>query len=192
MQRSNLTKHHALLFASVSVCVLVIASPELARAADAPAPVVFKAPPVVAPAPQWEWFVEGAGFTTNGEPVWTNVPFFLGRSVEPRFGWEAAAGFDYRFAGSPWHVSAQIRYGAAKDDTRRFFSSGCMIICVTSAATARHKEQHWAADFMVGRDLGIGQGQHQLKLGMRVAELNATTEASGNVTGFLDGSIAFT
>ena len=191
MQRSNLTKHHALLFASVSVCVLVIASSELARAADAPAPVVFKAPPVVAPGPQWEWFVEGAGFSTGGDPVWSDVPFFEARSFKPDFGWEGATGFNYRFANSPWHVSAQIRYGAAKADNRRFFQSGCAFFCSTSDATARHKERHWAADFMVGRDLAVGQGQHQLKLGVRVAELNVATDASGTSTfdlfGFASG-----
>jgi len=168
----------------------MVASPEQAHSADVPARMITKAPPVVAPAPQWEWFLEGAGFTTGGEPVWTEVPFFQARSFKPRFGWEGAAGFDYRFANSPWHVSAQIRYGAAKADNRRFFQSGCVFIfCSTSDAAARHKERHWAADFMVGRDLGIGQGQHQVKVGVRVAELNATTDASGrstsNIFGFL-------
>ena len=177
------------LLAGASALALMVASPEQAHSADVPARMIAKAPPVVAPAPQWEWFIEGAGFSTRGEPVWTEVPFFQARSFKPRFGWEAAAGFDYRFANSPWHVSAQIRYGAAKSANRRFldFDPGCVINCTTEASTARHKEQHWAADFMVGRDLAMAHGQHQVKVGVRVAELDATTSASGES----DGSIGF-
>lgn len=183
---STAFRPRAFLLAGASALALMVASPEQARAADVPARMITKAPPVVAPAPQWEWFLEGAGFSTGGDPVWSDVPFFQMRSFKPRFGWEAAAGVDYRFAGSPWHVSAQIRYGAAKDDTRRFFATSCVLgLCMTSDTTARHKERHWAADFMVGRDLVVGQGQHQLKLGVRIAELTATTDASGSSIGFL-------
>ncbi len=31
--------------------------------------------------------------------------------LTPKIGWEAATGFDYRFANSPYHVSGQFRYG---------------------------------------------------------------------------------
>jgi hypothetical protein len=43
---------------------------------------------------------------TNGIPV--------GMNVRPSLGYEGAAGFDYRFAESPWHVSGQFRYGEGR------------------------------------------------------------------------------
>lgn len=168
-----------LLLAGVSVVALAVATPEV-RATDIPRPppaVVAKAPPAVL-LPTWTTYIEGAGFWTSGDPP------FGASQLRPKFGWEVAAGIDYRFAASPWHISMDFRYG--RGGKRRV--SGPFTVSVpgygtyTGTATVRHKEHHWVTDFAVGRDLGIGAGQHQAKLGVRVAELKGKTNAAGTFT----------
>lgn len=177
-------RSRALLLAGVSVVALAVASPELARAADAPPPVIAKAPPGAAPGPQWEWFLEGAGFQAAGDYLHffrfdPDNEFGIGRRFRARTGWEIAAGFDYHFTGSPWHVAAQLRYGQASD--RSFNFRNDPPLGYPTIASGEHGERHWAADFSVGRELGIGAALGQLKLGVRVAELNARTDAAGTI-----------
>src|SRR5581483_6691675 len=45
--------------------------------------------------------------------------------------------------------------------------------------SASSKESNWVADFMVGRDIGVGSGSAQIKGGLRVAEIRGTT--NGNI-----------
>jgi hypothetical protein len=44
--------------------------------------------------------------------------------------------------------------------------------------TATRDEINWAADFMIGRDIGIGTADGQLKAGVRVAEIRGKTQGS--------------
>jgi len=115
-------------------------------------------------------------------------------------GWEAATGFDYRFAGSPWHVSGQFRYGegrtretSASSSTLSISAGGAppAIVTAADAESVAHKETHWLADLALGRDvIGSGADAMQFKFGWRVAELRATTnshETAGlSVTRILD------
>jgi hypothetical protein len=166
------TSLRAALLVSASVMSLAVASPEV-WAADMPTKATYKAAPIE-PLPQWTFFLEGAGFSTGGDPIFGNSDF------RPGFGWEGALGFDYRFAASPWHVSAQVRYGKAGSKSASAQGFGSFAgYTGTVVGTADHKEDHWVADFAVGHDLGVGTGQAQVKLGLRVAELNATTNLAG-------------
>lgn len=167
-----------LLLAGVSVIALSVASPEV-RASDMPTrpAIVTKAPPAVV-LPTWTFYLEGAGFWTGGDSP------FGASQLRPKFGWEAAAGIDYRFAASPWHISVDFRYGRARDRrlSGAFSATYAGTTTYAGAATVRHKESHWVADFAIGRDVGIGSGQHQAKLGIRIAELKGKTNAAGTFT----------
>ena len=197
-------RFRAALFAGVSTTALLIGSAQL-NAADVPARVVTKAPVVAPCKPAHSIFVEGGAFWTHGGKV-HHDPFFGDldegfdssvMALDPRMGWYGAAGIDLQVGCSPWHVSTQFRYGVAGTSSKNFssafedfseeefeegFTSG------DAQARARHHEKHWALDFMVGYQLGVGgapgPGRHQsqLKVGVRVAKLDATTRSSGEAT----------
>src|ERR1035437_933620 len=101
------TSLRAALLVSASVMSLAVASPEV-WAADMPTKATFKAAPIE-PLPVWTWYLEGGGFNTTGDTL------FGADKTKAEFGWEGAIGLDYRIAGSPWHISAQFRYGKAGD-----------------------------------------------------------------------------
>src|ERR1700730_1694344 len=81
-------------------------------------------------------------FTTNfggivlmtARPVGSAAPINInnGNSIPgifdltPKIGWEAATGFDYKFAGSPWHVSGQFRYGEGGKTSGTATSAGSL------------------------------------------------------------------
>ena len=69
-------------------------------------------------------------------------------------------------------MSFVFRYGQSGERknffAQQFEESG-------ASTKARHKEWHWSADFMVGRDIGLGGQPGQVKIGVRIAELRATT-----------------
>ena len=46
--------------------------------------------------------------------------------LNPKVGWTAATGFDYKFANSPWHVSGQFRYGQSGTASGSAASSGTL------------------------------------------------------------------
>jgi Legionella pneumophila major outer membrane protein precursor len=149
-----------------------------------PAPLPMKAPPpaVVPPSP-WTWWIEGGAQAVIGDPYVPGLsPAFDARPKG--WGWDIAGGFDYRFNGV-WHAAADFRYGEnrANLNSRQF---ACLITngsaCGTlmnGANSATRKEHNWAADFMVGRDVGIGLGNSQVMGGLRVAQIQGTT--TGNV-----------
>jgi hypothetical protein len=94
-------------------------------------------------------------------------------------------GFDHRFAGSPWHISGQARFGQATGSSGPLSSTfadaiGGAAIAVTQTGRSEQTETHWLADFAIGRDLGIGLGPMQIKGGVRIAEINARTITSGD------------
>jgi hypothetical protein len=54
---------------------------------------------------------------------------------------------------------------------------------VGANGSTTEREQHGLADFAVGRDVGLGLGQSQLKFGLRIAEIDNKTNGSANFVG---------
>jgi hypothetical protein len=176
-------------------------SPLSAYAADAPAPIL-KAP---APADKGETrvWVEGGAIWTGGDPVDVfypssggylsfgggGLPGFFG--FKPNLGFEAAGGFDHRISGTPWHVSAEVRYGESKTTASNSSSFSLSVaggsISTTATAAGADKETHGLADFAVGRDFGVGKDAVQFKVGIRLAEITANTNAALNSTFSISG-----
>jgi hypothetical protein len=196
-----------------------------AYAADLP--VAYKARPPEEPGRFTAW-VEGGAIWTGGDPVFREFSLtdftmsnsnllLIGRNssipgifdLNPKIGWEAATGFDYKFAGSPWHVSGQFRYGEGGKTSGSASSSGtidpfilmtsegpCGFIDVTNAATgcggsetfsASYKETHWLADLALGYDIaGHGPSAMQVKGGLRISEFVATTNTSDRFSSFIN------
>ncbi len=152
-------------------------------------PAFFKAPPAIKG--EFKAFAQGGAFWTGGDPAYTFYPTFGALpgffALKPKVGWDAGTGFDYRFAGTPWHVSTQIFYGDARrsDSAAGLVSAfvsagggGTQTTAIPESATTSHVEKHWFADFAAGRDIGIGRDSVQIKAGVRVAELTANTSTS--------------
>jgi hypothetical protein len=101
---------------------------------------------------------------------------------------------------SPYHVFGQFRYGqnnGASDPFSRAnitvpaMSSGLPTSATINSATGSatlNKESHWLVDLGVGRDFGLGSGNIQAQLGVRVAEITSTANAAGTLTGAALGS----
>jgi len=191
-------RFRASLLAGVSACALAVAAPTQARADEQnPRPALFAQAPAVNPH-KWNWWVEGGRSHLGGDPgvAGLNNPSF---DVMPaRWGWEVAGGFDWRF-DSVWHLIGQFRYvwhpngTAAHSPIGRFNVLNTMtsesaptvvtstIATVSGANRAYRRETHWLADFMVGRDLGLGRGLPSLaRFGVRIAKISGTT--SGQAT----------
>jgi hypothetical protein len=188
-------------------------NPREAYAADMP--ISIKAPAPIEPGRLRLW-AEGGANWSGGDPVdsfyirtsfngivATGTPQYF--PLFPKVGWETAGGFDYRFAGSPFHVSGQLRFGqgsaleTSSAISNLFLSAGgappALAETVSDSERATHKETHWLADLAVGRDvLGRGPDNMQLKFGLRLAELRASTHMVNNVTqsgaGFVIGDDA--
>jgi hypothetical protein len=178
------------LLVGVSVLALTIATPELAKPADLPtkAPILRAAP---TPQPIVTMFVEGGPMWTSGGSInYFDPAFGFSRGFgTPPVGWTIAGGVDYQFAASPWHISFDFRYGKSGKRTHSNFAAfGYESGSASSQAT--HREQHWVADFMVGRDIGLGH-QSQLKVGLRVADLRATTDFNGAYVSYLGSSYGY-
>jgi hypothetical protein len=176
------------LLVSVSVLAITVATPELAKPADLPTKA-----PIVAPAPQgiWTAYIEGGPMWTGGggTSYFDPASGFSRSFGRPPVGWTIAGLIDYQFAASPYHVSFDFRYGQSGKRTQNNFvafgyESG------TASSQASHREHHWVADFMVGRDIGIGQ-QSQVKVGLRVADLRATTDYNGVYVSYYAGSYGY-
>ena len=174
-----------LLFVSVSVIALLAASPEV-RGADLPRAPMFAKAPVAVPTDRLAVWVEGSAFSTGGSDVWFGDPTDVGRV---KWGREGAVGFDYRFAVTQWHVSAQFRYGSAAANAEAFSRRGTFLVSGSSTTkkfpalgtgSFSSRETHWLADFAAGRDIGLGVGQTQLKFGVRIADLQAKTTGEGS------------
>ena len=181
--------------------------PREAYAADLP--IYAK---VAAPVERGQFRVwgEGGAIWSGGDPIdsfytRSTVSFVSGVTTElasfpllPKVGWEAATGFDYRFAGSPWHVSGQFRFGEGRTSVTSASSSSESVsagggppttVTVTDAESVAHKETHWIADLALGRDvIGSGADAMQFKFGTRIAELRATTNSREPVSESLIGS----
>ncbi len=174
------------LLAGVSALAIVVAHPESMLAADIPAKpaLVTKAPPA-AFRDRWSWWVEGGAIRVDGDP---GVGGLAGFNVDPKkWGWEGAVGVEYRPGMSPWIWSAQFRYGrngtgavAYSNPLAVFQPLGISSTPVAAVGNnaASGKEYHWAADFMVGRDLGLGQGRTTARFGVRIAQIRGKTNGS--------------
>ena len=151
---------------------------------------------------------EGGAIWTGGDPVFADFnlidPTRLGSlfgggggipahiNLDPKIGWEAAAGFDYRFANSPWHVSGQFRYGESGKANGSAASSGQLppaVLALFGGAitgiggsenvAVSDKETHWIADAAVGYDIATsGRSNLQLKGGVRIGEFKTSLNSS--------------
>ena len=170
-------RHKAGLLTGVSVLALAVSNPGESLAADIPRPVMVAKAPVVRDV--WTWWAEGGAAFFGGDP---GVYGLTGFDVDPkRLGWEGAIGIDYRtVTGFIW--SAQFRYGRNPSNSAGSSPVGAFVgntpVSVVGTNQASRSETHWAADFMVGRDLGIGQGQQVAKFGVRIAEIRGKTSGS--------------
>lgn len=137
-------------------------------------------------------WVEGAAFWTTGGSF--NVPLIPGigppiTAFNPKTGIEGAAGFDLRWPSDQlWHIVGDVRYGRTKTVTGHstFFASTPIffgpptpvIQTTTTASSGTEKESHLVADFMIGRDLGVGSNAPELQVGVRVADLRASAHVN--------------
>ena len=191
--------------------------PSVFEAMAADLPVAYKAQPPESPG-QFRVWVEGGAIWSGGDPVSQdfNLIDFTGIGgavigggagtiprhfdLTPKVGWEAATGFDYRIAGSPWHVSGQFRYGEGGKTSGSASSSGTVdpallallgglgaggVFGGSENVSASYKETHWLADLAVGRDvIGTGRDALQVKGGFRVAEFVTRTDTADTITNF--------
>lgn len=172
--------------------------PYAAYAADLP--MAYKVAPMEA-AGQLRIWGEGGAVWSGGDVLRSNYSLtplvgFAATSagsfdLKPKLGWQAAAGFDYRFAGSPWHVSGQFRYGESGRVSGSAAAGGPLdpalaavvvapgsTVTATEAFAVGHKESHWLADGAIGYDvLGAGHNAMQIKAGLRVAEVVGKTNS---------------
>jgi hypothetical protein len=147
-----------------------------------------QSPATLAPLTIW---VEGASFQTAGGSF--NVPALPGlgapfTSFSPQGGLEGAFGFDYRWPWDrAWHFVFDFRYGQSRPanaHSSTFHSSIVPTFAFSPPGTVRNtsltssqgteSESHLVADFMIGRDLGVGVDKPELLLGIRVADLSAS------------------
>ncbi len=174
-----MSKSRQIFLAGVSSIALALSAPAV-MAADLPT----KAPPL-APAPPspWTWWVEGGGQGVVGDPYVPGlVPPF---DAKPNnWGWDVAGGFDYRFDGY-WHIIGDFRYGQNQRNFNSFQYAcigtfgpfGCFTP-ISGPNTASRRESNWDADFMIGRDIGLGAGTSKLEGGLRIAEIRGTTDGN--------------
>jgi Legionella pneumophila major outer membrane protein precursor len=188
-----------------------------AYAADLPA--AYKAP--VESRGQFRFWGEAGAMLSGGDPNSADYnllgglgPLLAGGvggigsiDLSPKIGWETAAGFDYRFAGSPWHLSGQFRYGESGKASGSVSAAGAVDPVVaqlifgggnplpagfssgaSDAFSASYQETHWLADLAVGRDvIGSGPDAMQVKGGIRIAELVGTSNSLDATNFFLNG-----
>jgi hypothetical protein len=166
-------------------------------------------PPALTPPPTWQVWIEGASFSGAGGNFNVPYLPGLGApytSFKPQDGIEYAFGVDFAPAGQPYHYVFDFRYGRTGTDTgfasTASSSSSSKFVRVppplfffgstifgtqtntksnTSTSQVTNKwENHLAADFMFGRELGVGSGAPELLFGVRVADLHAAAQGLMN------------
>jgi opacity protein-like surface antigen len=183
-----MVRFRASLLAGVSACALFAVAPVHAQPGDLPSrPALFAQAPA-AVQHKWIWWIEGGPSYLSGDttyiPGFTNPPFGVSANG---WGGEVGAGVDYRF-DTVWHLSAQFRYGWYGPRYKSSNPVASFIIPTDEVSatipwpgnnTANRNEEHWLADFMIGRDLGLGQGLPVVgKFGVRIAEIRGKTEGT--------------
>jgi hypothetical protein len=174
-----------------------------ANAADLP--VAYKARPMPTPGVLRFWG-EGGAIWSGGDPVEDTFRLInlnggvAGKmNLLPKIGWEGAAGFDYRFTDSLYHISGQFRYGEGGKTSASAAASGTLnplllgggviggrTVSISAGQTQAddYKETHWLADIAFGRDVaGFGPDAIQVKGGMRIQEFRNTINTL-NTTNF--------
>jgi hypothetical protein len=202
-------RRQAVWLVSVSAIALAVASADV-HAADLPPRKVIKGPLYI-PKDEWSWWLEG-GLIQRPNDLQVGFGPALGQ-INAGPGYEAAIGFDVKPALSPYHFSGQFRYGRNREQTAALSGNPFPITFLTTAflpalgtlpaivnaqGVSRIKENHWLADFAVGRDFALGSsmvvtkdpvfvptGQVQVKLGIRIAELKSESSAAGALAGCL-------
>lgn len=180
---------HRLLLLGVSSIALSAMFPA-ARAAD----LADASVPLAVSLPKLTAFVEGGVNWASGDRLYPNTPLPDFFSPFAGTGGEVAAGLDYRI-DEAWHVSASFRYGWSnrhKDhdayENVTFVRppgdgttgpDGSVDTTGARAGTVNVRQAHAVADFAVGRDLGIGGGPAQIKLGLRYADLSEKISGPG-------------
>ena len=113
----------------------------------------------------------------------------------PAYGLDEAAKVSFTPEGTNWVFSAAVRYGRAKRDTFRHQQTNHFGVLFTvfheSANNARHnyaetrandKETHTVMDFLVGKDVGLGElgmaGSSAFNGGIRIAQLRSKSAAT--------------
>lgn len=182
------------LLASASILAVMLATGE-AGASDLPTtkgPAIFKEPP---PADQWTVSIMGGySLAPGSDPAIGPIPF---GGLAPGPGWITGALIDYAPASlTPYHFSADFRYGQNSRGGTAFSRgpfginlvqptptafTGPAVVNATGASSLL--EDHWLADFAVGRDFALGSGHVQAKVGVRVAEITSTLTGNGSLAG---------
>lgn len=127
----------------------------------------------------------------SGLPGFPSAPYNF--DLTPKVGWEAAGGFDYRFAASPWHVSGQFRYGEgrAHDQASAGGTFDPVLLGLLGVRSGNgfettatdYRETRWLADLAVGRDvIGTGRNALQVKGGLRVADFATRNDNDDLIT----------
>jgi len=143
-------------------------------------------------------WVEGGAFWTARDPVYfaapsafngvlasfpSTAPIGTGTGLSAQVGWEAAVGVDFGFGATPWHLSFDMRYGAASAPGQALSaSSGPSASTTTSFANESlgERENHAVADLMFGRE--IGGPANMFRLGIRAVELGADINESASLS----------
>jgi hypothetical protein len=172
------------LLASVSIAALALSAPAV-MAADL-SPARERDVPHT-----WTFWLEGGAQAAAGKDaaVAGFNPGFA--TTNTKWGWNGAFGLDYQ-VDAYWHASAYFRYG--QNRTRSVGSTSPVGVfrvatstattaataakAIQGANTATRRETNWEADFMVGRDIGLGTSNSQLKVGFRVADIRGVTEGT--------------
>jgi hypothetical protein len=170
------------LLASVSIAALALSAPAV-MAADLSPPREREVPHT------WTFWLEGGAHAAAGNDA--AVAGFNPGFATPntKWGWSGAFGFDYQ-VDAVWHASGYFRYGQNRTRSTSSSPTGRLGIAITpstsatinravpGANTATRNETNWEADFMVGRDIGLGANNPQLKVGLRVADIRGRTEGT--------------
>lgn len=181
-----LRKTGAFLLSGVSALAISVALAHTAQAADIPPKAYYKAPPPVPVNPWTFWIEGGAQGVAGGDSSITGLTpaFTPGKRT---WGWSGAAAIDYRIDPF-WHVSFCFRYGQNRSRTTNSnqvgfagFSTTPFSGGVSGPNSATRTESNWVADFMVGRELGLGTGTSLVKFGLRVAQITGTTDGAGQL-----------
>ncbi|MGY4309406.1 hypothetical protein ACVIJ6_006649 [Bradyrhizobium sp. USDA 4369] len=126
-------------------------------------------------------------FQDAGTPlaVFPNTTVSPPLDLTPKVGWDVATGFDYLIAGSPWHVSGQLRYAQSGQASAQILSSGRLdlgrgrVITASDTFGATYQESRWLADIAIGRDVfGTGPGALQVKGGLRLLDFETRATSS--------------
>ena len=113
-------------------------------------------------------------------------------SVRGVWGWDTAAGFDHRFAGTNWHVNGELRFGLARGSASApplalnlsdLSVAPPTTLSINESDTVSLTEWHWQADLGIGYDVITGPSPLQVTLGLRLAEIMSKT--SDNTGGAL-------